>query len=133
MYCVFPSASFIYDGLYRWMRFVSEACRAVEVCEIYCGMFLYHIGLFPLSYNKETSGYDNAEFCYKKSDPLMACTGMFHYYFGSIFWKIHLCIFCRPLVSSVQWTCNGLAGSELVCVGIFCCRDILLCIIQMFS
>lgn len=97
--------SFMMDytgGCDLYLRLAEQSKYAKYIVEC----FFIISGLFSLSYNKETSGYDNAEFCYKKSDPLMACTGMFHYYFGSIFWKIHLCIFCRPFVSSVQWTCN---------------------------
>ena len=100
---------------------------AVEVCEVYCGVFLYHIGIFSLSYDTETSGDDHAGIYHAKDNPSVAGAGVFDHDLGGVFWKIDLCVLCGFVVFAVQRAGDGLAGTELVCVGIFCGGDFLFC------
>ena len=127
MHRIFPSAAFLYDGLYRQRGSLYLACGAVEVCEVYCGVFFYHIGIFSLSYDTETSGDDHAGIYHAKDNPSVAGAGVFDHDLGGVFWKIDLCVLCGFVVFAVQRAGDGLAGTELVCVGIFCGGDFLFC------
>ena len=58
---------------------------------------------------------------------LVAGAGVFDHDLGGVFWKIDLCVLCGFVVFAVQRAGDGLAGTELVCVGIFCGGDFLFC------
>ena len=90
-------------------------------------VFLYHIGIFSLSYDTETSGDDHAGIYHAKDNPSVAGAGVFDHDLGGVFWKIDLCVLCGFVVFAVQRAGDGLAGTELVCVGIFCGGDFLFC------
>lgn len=87
MHRIFPSAPFFYDGLYRQRGSLYPAGGAVEVCEVYCGVFLYHIGIFSLSYDTETSGDDHAGIYHAKDNPSVAGAGVFDHDLGGVFGK----------------------------------------------
>lgn len=92
----------------------------VECFFIISGYFLYH----TIQRHPEMN---HAGIYHAKDNPSVAGAGVFDHDLGGVFWKIDLCVLCGFVVFAVQRAGDGLAGTELVCVGIFCGGDFLFC------
>ena len=112
------------SALYQHLADQARYAKYIVEC------FFLMSGYFLYQSIRKHPGQSTGEFVCRKISRLWAPLACSVILMAVFFWKRSLCFFSGSSVSPVQWSCYRLAGTELVCVSIFLCRDFLFYALQ---